>query len=384
MTCAPSNSLDEGYSEEQLKGLSITACLVSAWALAACAGNGAANDVAPIEDAIRTAILGKSSAACTEVVTQAFLEQTTHEAGKAALESCEEEVKDEVDSAKTVGISKLVVDGTRATAELAPVGGNFDGQTIVASLVDEHGQWKLDKLLRFAKLDASALARTVQRANEASGAVPPEQARCIAREIENASRPELEELVLTQPATPKSEKPVLACTDAGAGTRIAPEGAEYEYEIPSRFRPAAPRGGSPIRSEETDVTSVDATGAGQGVGVFQVPSIPIHSKARLRQALPGLTKFFEESVAPTGASASAPLMEEVGGHLAVQWRATGTSKGQFPNTDFEETIVLAEPEAVEIGCRWKRAAQDRKAILKGCEEVLRSLRVTDSPPDASS
>ena len=132
--------------------------LLSALALAACGGGG--DDNSGDEKEIEAAIIRSATTAdptnCTEVETQAFVEQSSDMTGALAVKDCETEAKDPTNNAKTVKVTKIEIDGDEATAEAAVIGGGFDGQTIAIDLVEEDGAWKLDQLAGFTELDTAS------------------------------------------------------------------------------------------------------------------------------------------------------------------------------------------------------------------------------------
>jgi ABC-type glycerol-3-phosphate transport system substrate-binding protein len=180
--------------------------LLSALALAACGGGGSdSGDEKSIEAAIVRSATTADPANCTEVETQAFVEQSSDESGAAAVKDCEKEAKDASNNAKTVKVTKIEVDGHEATADAAIVGGGFDSQVISISLVEEDGTWKLDELTGFARLDTARLAEIFGEKLEETGELTEAQTSCIVEGIEAASRAEAEELVLSGSSTPLVE-----------------------------------------------------------------------------------------------------------------------------------------------------------------------------------
>lgn len=179
---------------------------ISALALAACGGGGSdSGDEEAIEAAIVRSATTADPANCTEVETQAFVEQSSDESGAKALKDCEEEAKDASNNAKTVKVTKIEIDGSEATADAAVTGGGFDGQVISIALVEEEGAWKLDQLSGFAKLDTARLAEIFGEKLEETGELTPEQTSCIVEGIEAASKAEAEELVLSGSSQPLVE-----------------------------------------------------------------------------------------------------------------------------------------------------------------------------------
>jgi hypothetical protein len=174
--------------------------LVSAFFLAACGGGGS-SDEEQVEAAITTSATTADPANCTKYETLAFSEQSSDESGKAALRTCESEAKDPTNNAKSVEVTKVAVDGSRATANAAISGGGFDGQTVEIALVEEDGQWKLDEISGFAKLDTAKLGDTFRTQFEATEELTAEQTDCIVGGIEAASQAEVEEFLLSGSST---------------------------------------------------------------------------------------------------------------------------------------------------------------------------------------
>jgi hypothetical protein len=169
--------------------------VVSAFALAACGSSSGSSDEGQIEAAIQTATKPEP-VDCTKFETQDFVEQSSDETGKAAVEACEKEAEKPTNTAESVTSSNIAVNGSKATADAAFVGSGFDGQTLTVALVKEGGQWKLDKVTGFAKLDKAALEKTFEKEFEASGELDKTQIGCIVDGVGKASQPEIEELLL--------------------------------------------------------------------------------------------------------------------------------------------------------------------------------------------
>jgi hypothetical protein len=175
--------------------LLISALIVSALALVACGGSGS-SDEDEIEAAIETSATTADPANCTELETLNFVEQSSGESGKAATEACEEEAKDPAGKAKSVVVSKVEVDGSDATANAALTGGNLEGQTASIALVEEDGQWKLDEISGFVKLDQAQLAKVFDEELKKNKEVTPQMTACIVAGIEAAPQAEAEEFIL--------------------------------------------------------------------------------------------------------------------------------------------------------------------------------------------
>jgi ABC-type glycerol-3-phosphate transport system substrate-binding protein len=175
--------------------LLIVALLVSALALVACGGSGS-SDEGKIEEAIETSATASDPTNCTKLETLAFSEQSSGESGKAAIVKCEEEAKDPEGKAESVAVSEVEVDGSKATANAAITGGSLEGQTASIALVEEDGQWKLDQITGFVKLNQAQLASVFAEQLEKNDEVTPEITACIVAGIEAAPKGEAEEFVL--------------------------------------------------------------------------------------------------------------------------------------------------------------------------------------------
>jgi hypothetical protein len=171
------------------------AVLALAFGLVACGGGESDED--KIVEAIETSATSTDPADCKELATQAFLEQTELEQGGAAVKSCEEGAEDTADDPDSVEVSKVEVDGSDATADVAFEGGSFDGQTLSVALVEEEDQWKLDEVASFAKLDQEKLATSLEEAFQ-SGDEPldPALATCFGEVIRELDKSQVEEVVI--------------------------------------------------------------------------------------------------------------------------------------------------------------------------------------------
>jgi hypothetical protein len=169
---------------------------LSILALAAC-GSGGSEAEEEVDEAIITSITSTDPSKCTEVMTQRFVDQNADADGAEALKECEEEASDSSDDPDEVTVSGIEIDGSEATAEVAFVGGGFDGQTVAVALVEEGDQWKLDEIEGFSEYDAEALAQTLEDRFEAvSNEITPAQISCIGDAIRDTSAAEAEELLL--------------------------------------------------------------------------------------------------------------------------------------------------------------------------------------------
>jgi hypothetical protein len=172
--------------------------IVSALALAACGSSGGSAE-SQIEEAIETAATGSSPSKCTEVETQAFVEQSNGESGKAAVKKCEEEATNG-ENAESVEVSNVKVEGSKATAEAAVTGSAFGGQTLEVALVEEEGQWKLNELTGFANFNQAKLVEAFGEKLEESSEIEPELASCVVEHLEESAPEEVEELILNPAA----------------------------------------------------------------------------------------------------------------------------------------------------------------------------------------
>jgi ABC-type glycerol-3-phosphate transport system substrate-binding protein len=162
---------------------------------AACGGGGE-SDEDKVVSAIETAATSTDPAVCDETQTLAFMEQTSGSTGKDAEKECEEEAKSDEDKPDAVNVSQVEVDGDGATANAEFKGGSFDAQTLELALIEEDGDWKLDKLIGFAEFDPESLVSAFAERIEAEPEIEPETADCFVEGIEELSSSELESIVI--------------------------------------------------------------------------------------------------------------------------------------------------------------------------------------------
>jgi hypothetical protein len=168
--------------------------LLLAVALAACGGgssSGGSGDEAEVTETIEKSLTEPSPTNCKERETQNFIEQTTHATGAAATKACEEE--GEADSSESVDVSNVVVTGSKAKADVAFSGGSFSDQTLTLALIKDGGNWKLDEIARFAKLDKEALVNGIE---EQLTELPSAVKSCIIEGLQGASNDLFESLLL--------------------------------------------------------------------------------------------------------------------------------------------------------------------------------------------
>jgi hypothetical protein len=196
-----------------LKRLLFLPCLLllSALALSACGGGSdstgggggsSSGPEAQIEEVVQASATASDPANCTKTNTQKFDEQLVHEEGAGAVKGCESEAESGEASADAVTIANVKVSGDKATLEAAYEGSIYDGQTIAVAMVEEGGQWKVDRLTKIVKLDKAALADTFKTQLEATGELSDEQVSCITDGIGGSSQAEVEELLLSGSAEP--------------------------------------------------------------------------------------------------------------------------------------------------------------------------------------
>ena len=179
-----------------LKRCLVLPCLLIAavFFLAACGSSD--NEEGQIEEAIKISATSTKPSSCKEVSTQQFMEQTTRSKGSEAVKACEKEAS-EGNGAKAVTVSKVEVDGSKATADTALTGGSLDGQEVEIALEKDGDQWKLDEITGFAKFDEEKVLSTFESnfAEQSSG-VSKGQAACIVKSFEEAPQAEFEKALL--------------------------------------------------------------------------------------------------------------------------------------------------------------------------------------------
>lgn len=163
--------------------------------LAACGSSGE-SDEDKITNTIETAATSKDPAVCGETQTLKFMEQTAGGAGKAAEKRCEEEAKAGVGNPDSVVVSKVQVNGEKATADAEFKGGNFNEQTLEVALIEEGGEWKLNEFVGFAKFNSSTFLQSLTKQLEGEPSLKPAVVSCIVEGVEEFSKPELEAMVV--------------------------------------------------------------------------------------------------------------------------------------------------------------------------------------------
>ncbi len=167
--------------------------LLLALGLAACGGE---SDEEQITGAIETALVKTDPESCTELMTQAYLEESFESSGPEAVESCEQNAEAEESDNAPVEVSAIKVSGAKATAEVGLNGGEVAGQTALIALVDEDG-WKLDEFVRFTEFDREEMIpQMVEGFEGGETATEPKVVDCISKALHRMSRAELENMFL--------------------------------------------------------------------------------------------------------------------------------------------------------------------------------------------
>lgn len=172
------------------------ALILSALALAACGSSGGSDETSEVEAVIKTSATSTDPADCAKTETQQFMEQVSQESGKAAVKQCEKEAEEE-EGSESVVVSNVEIDGSSATAEAALTGGGLDGQSVEVELVNEDGQWKMNEVVKFAKLDKSKLVESFKKEfSKPSSELSPKFADCFIEAFEKGSQADIEELLI--------------------------------------------------------------------------------------------------------------------------------------------------------------------------------------------
>lgn len=175
------------------KRILVPLALLAAALLALTACGGGSSDEGKITETIETAATTSDPSNCTELETQRFVEQNAAEHGKGAIKTCEQEAEEGKEQAKSVAVSNVSVNGSKATAQAQFEGGSLGSQAIEVALVEEGGNWKLDYIEGFADYDGKALGERFEKRFEEEGELTPAQTKCIVGKISGLSKEEAEE-----------------------------------------------------------------------------------------------------------------------------------------------------------------------------------------------
>jgi hypothetical protein len=164
---------------------------------------------------------------CDDLTTRHYLEQTTDEPWPFADEACE--IYAGEGTTQSVAVSRVRVEGGRATARVIPSGGSLDGATVTVALVDEDGYWRLDRLVAIDRFDRAAFRRNYRRSFLTFGSSQ-SAASCAVEREERLSDAEIERGLLGGGAS-LFEPIAVECDRAGVerNTVAAIAGPEYGY-----------------------------------------------------------------------------------------------------------------------------------------------------------
>jgi hypothetical protein len=170
--------------------------VLSSLVLVACGGESSAES--EIKESIEASQTANDPSNCAALTTPNFREQISKETGFDALDTCEERAS-EGKGAESVDISNVEVDRETATADVALTGGSFDGQELETELALQNGQWKLNKITGFASFDQAEVIETLGK-GFAGPSIEADRSRaaCVGKSLEEASRPKLEEALLSE------------------------------------------------------------------------------------------------------------------------------------------------------------------------------------------
>lgn len=180
--------------------------LAAAFALSACGGSSdGGGEEAKVEEAIEESATSSDPSKCTEFQTAAFNENESGQKGAAATKACEEETEAKGDEAETVTVSNVKVDGESATAEVEVEGTGLNGQVVEVEVVEEEGDWKLNKFLGFTKFDAASLGEVLEKELAKEEGVSPELAKCVSEGVSELSKSDAESMVFEKDLKPVEE-----------------------------------------------------------------------------------------------------------------------------------------------------------------------------------
>jgi len=181
--------------------LLLTAALAATLVLAACGDDdddgGGGEEEAAITETIETSVTSTDPAKCTQVETQAFLEQTNFSVGEEALQDCEEDAADTANDPESVDVENISVDGSSASADVRFTGGGFDGSTVSVDLVKEGEQWKLDAITDVPELNLEAFQESFVDQLQEQGDIPPQIADCIGQAIQDATEDDIKQVLVS-------------------------------------------------------------------------------------------------------------------------------------------------------------------------------------------
>ena len=176
------------------RALALTGVLVAAaFGASACGGDGD-SDEDQIKDVINEAVTTTDTSACTDLVTENFVETTYGEADDPQA-ACEQDVEDSTNDPDSLDFESIEVDGDSATTDVTFNGGENDGRTATIGLVKEGDDWKVDSFEAASSDTATgteATTRTETSAGtDASGS--PSVSGTVGKAVEQVARQQLEQ-----------------------------------------------------------------------------------------------------------------------------------------------------------------------------------------------
>jgi len=165
---------------------------------------------------------------CDQLTTKRYLEQVTGVEAPFADELCEYEAAS--GGADSIEVSEIAIVAGRAEAMVHNDGGSLDGSTLAVSLVEEAGDWKLDRIDGFQHFDRTRFRQAYRRKLIELGSTPAE-AECVLAGEQRLSRPEVERAVL-HPADDIFAALVVDCDRAGVEGEIAEAIADPILDLP--------------------------------------------------------------------------------------------------------------------------------------------------------
>jgi hypothetical protein len=186
--------------------------IVSALALVACGSSG--DETSEVEEVIEASATTTDPADCEKLQTQQFMEQISRESGDAAVESCEDDARNDqgVDGAT---VSAVEVGDSDATAEAVLTGGGLDGQTVEVALIKDGDQWKMDEIVRFTDFDQTHLVDGLERELSDTDKSEAKFASCFVEAFRQASEAEVEELAFGK--SPQALEEVFEACSSSSG-----------------------------------------------------------------------------------------------------------------------------------------------------------------------
>jgi hypothetical protein len=151
------------------------------------------SDGTKIKRTIATVATSSNPTYCDKLVTTRYLQQTTGAKPPFADDFCRSEAAGpRADSTDVLGTR---VDGDRATAVVIFEGGSYDGSRFELRLVEEGGQWKLDRILSVLRFDRGKFNRAF-RSRLLEFGVPPRSVECVLGKASQLTDAEVEHATL--------------------------------------------------------------------------------------------------------------------------------------------------------------------------------------------